>query len=243
MVKYNYFQALMRLFPIALLLFSVACGSTKTYQAPMPLQPIGENDFDLAVSKDSTHLNITVSFRANIYLANVRQYGFTLFVDGDPDLKRSLGIHYPTGLSSYSDESVFDRMRPTAARLAYRSSSRTPVEFVDVSTDRLSSQGVVVRYDESTSLLRVVYSIPLRASRVHPYAVEAAGGEVLLGFEIKPPALEATSGMDPYRSGQDRTGMGTTRTPYGSVNRDDELSQSMRRQLLGEYVKWVRIKL
>jgi hypothetical protein len=49
--------------------------------------------------------------------------------------------------------------------------------------------------------------------------------------------------MDPYRSGQDRTGMGTTRTPYGSVNREDELSQSMRRQLLGEYVKWVKIKI
>lgn len=233
----------MRLFPIALLLFSVACGSTKTYQAPMPLQPIGENDFDLAVRKDSTHLTITVSFRANMYLANVRQYGFTVYVDGNPDLKRSLGIHYPTGRSSYPDDPMFDRMRPTAAKLAYRSSSKTPVEFVDVSTERLSSQGVVVRYDESTSLLRVEYSVPLRASRVHPYAVEAEDGEVMIGFEIKPPVLEAASGMDPYRSGQDRTGMGTTRTPYGSVNRDDELSQSMRRQLLGEYVKWVRIKI
>jgi hypothetical protein len=233
----------MRLFPIALLLFSVACGSTKTYQAPMPLQPVGENDFDLAVRTDSTHLTITVSFRANMYLANVRQYGFTVFVDGDPELKRSLGIHYPTGRSSYPDDPMFDRMRPIAAKLAYRSSSKTPVEFVEMSTDRLSSQGVVVRYDESTSLLRVEYSVPLRPSRVHPYAVDAKDGEVMLGFEIKPPILEAASGMDPYRSGQDRTGMGTTRTPYGSVNRDDELTQSMRRQLLGEYVKWVRIKL
>jgi hypothetical protein len=225
----------MRLIPIALLLFSVACGSTKTYQAPMPLQPIGENDFDLAVARDSTHLTVTVSFRANTYLANVRQYGFILYVDGDPDLKRSLGIHYPLG-SSVPDEAK-------TAKLAYRSSSKTPVEFAEVSTDLLASQGVRVGYDESTSLLRITYAIPLRASRIHPYAVDAKGGEILLGFEIKPPILDAASGMDPYRSGQDRTGMGTTRTPYGSVNREDELSQSMRRQLLGEYVKWVRIKI
>lgn len=233
----------MRLIPIALLLFSVACGSTKTYQAPMPLQPIGENDFDLAVAQDSTHLNVTVSFRANVYLANVRQYGFILYVDGDPDLKRSLGIHFPMGRAAYSDDAMYDRMRPIAAKLAYRTSSKTPVEFADVSTDLLSSQGVKVGYDESTSLLRITYAIPLRTSRIHPYAVDAKGGEVLLGFEIKPPILEAASGMDPYRSGQDRTGMGTTRTPYGSVNREDELSQSMRRQLLGEYVKWVKIKI
>jgi len=233
----------MRLIPIALLLFSVACGSTKTYQAPMPLQPIGENDFDLAVVQDSTHLNVTVSFRANVYLANVRQYGFILYVDGDPDLKRSLGIHYPLGRASYTDDQIYDRMRPTAAKLAYRSSSKTPVEFADVSKDLLASQGVRVGYDESTSLLRINYAIPLRASRIYPYAVDAKDGEILLGFEIKPPIVEAASGMDPYRSGQDRTGMGTTRTPYGSVNREDELSQSMRRQLLGEYVKWVKIEL
>lgn len=234
----------MRFFPVALLLFSVACGSTKTYQAPMPLQPIGENDFDLAVAKDSTHLNITVSFRANAYLANVRQYGFILYVDGNPKLKRSLGIQYPVGSMSYGDnEALYERMRPISAKLSYRTNDKSPLAFVDVSVDLLSSQGVGVRYDESTSLLRIDYAIPLRTSRIHPYAVDAIGDEILLGFEIKPPLLEAASGMDPYRSGQDRTGMGTTRTPYGSVNREDELSQSMRRQLMGEYVKWVKIEL
>jgi hypothetical protein len=99
----------MRLLSIALLLFSVACGSTKTFQAPMSLQPIGENDFDVAVVKDSTHLNVTVSFRANIYLANVRQFGFILYVDGNPKQKRSLGIHYPVGSVTYGDnEALYD---------------------------------------------------------------------------------------------------------------------------------------
>ena len=234
----------MRLLSIALLLFSVACGSTKTFQAPMSLQPIGENDFDVAVVKDSTHLNVTVSFRANIYLANVRQFGFILYVDGNPKQKRSLGIHYPVGSVTYGDnEALYERMRPISAKLAYRTSDKTPLEFVDVSVDMLNSQGVRVKYDETSSMLRIDYAIPLRSSRIHPYAVDATSDEILLGFEIKPPLREASSGMDPYRSGQDRTGMGTTRTPYGSVNREDELSQSMRRQMMGEYVKWVKIKL
>lgn len=233
----------MRLFPIAFILLSVACGTTKTYQAPMPLQPIGEQDFDLSVTTDSTHLNITVSFRANAYLANVHQYGFILYVDGDLRLKRSLGIQYPIGRLSFTNDDLYDRLRPVSAKLTYRTNSKTPVGFADVTVDQLASQGVRVRLDDSSSLLRIDYAIPLRSSRIHPYAVDARGNEISLGFEIKPPLKDATSGMDPYRSGQDRMAMGTTRTPYGSVNRDDELSQSMRRQLMGEYVKWVKIKI
>ncbi len=209
----------------------------------MSLQPIGEQDFNLAVVPDSTHLNITVIFRANAYLANANEYGFTLYVDGDPDFRRSLGITYPMGRQQFSDENLYTRLRPQSARLLYRTQSKAPLVFADVSLPMLEIQGIRVRTDETSSLLRIEYAIPLTSSRAFPYAVDAKGREILLGFEIKPPIREASSGMDPSQGGQDRMGMGTTRTPYGSINRDDELSQSMRRQMMGEYVKWVKIKL
>ncbi len=261
MVKYNYFQALMRNLPIALIILLAACSSTKTYVSPMALQPVGERDFDVAVNQTDTHLNVTVSFRNNQYYGAVMQYGFTLYVDGDPKFKRSMGFTYPLGIHHFINmvpgareavqrgervEAVDDlstRLRPLSARLLYRTNPKSSAIFGDVTITQLEAQGVVIRMDETQALLRIDYQIPLETTRVYPYAVDAKDRELLLGFEIKPPIVEGTSGMDPSRGGNDRMGMGTTRTPYGSINRDDELSQSMRRQMMGDYVKWVRIKL
>jgi hypothetical protein len=226
----------MRLIPLVILLAFAAC-SPKLHTLPMQVQSLGSDDILAGARLVDDDLHVDVVFLNNKYLHAALAYGFTLFVDGDPDLTRGFGITYPLG----GDGSLAERR--ASAALMQRPDKRTDPVFTAVDTRLLAAQNLHLGLDDTTAFLRIRYRIPLTSNRAKPYGIDPKGDRIRLGFEIKPGRLEETAGMNPMMQGQDRVGRGTVRTPRGTYYADDELAQAMRRSLIGEYVKWIEIRV
>lgn len=217
-------------------LFLAGC-SPNVHTLPMEIQTLGKDEFLAGARLADGDLHVDVVFLNNKYLHAAMAYGFTLYVDGDPDLKRAFGITYPIG----GEGSVEERRH--AAAIMRRPDKRTDPVFSPVETRLLAAQHLHLGLDDTTAFLRIRYRIPLISTRAKPFGIDPKGGLIRIGFEITPDRQPEQSGMNPAYGGQDRTGMGTVRTPRGTVRQDDELSQAMRRSLMGEYVKWIELRL
>lgn len=226
----------MRFLSLLAMLAFAAC-SPKVHTLPMDVQALGKDEFLAGARIVEDDLLVDVIFQNNKYLTAALAYGFTLYVDGDPDLTRGFGITFPLG-----GDGTMDERRRTAA-LMQRPDKRTDPVFIPVETRLLAAQNLHLGLDDTTAFLRIRYRIPLISTRAKPYGIDAEGDRIRLGFEINPGRLEDTSGMNPLMQGQDRVGRGTVRTPRGTYYADDELAQAMRRSLIGEYVKWIEVKV
>lgn len=226
----------MRFIPLVALLAFTAC-SPKVHTLPMEVQALGADDILAGARFVEDDLHVDVVFLNNKYLRAALAYGFTLYVDGKPELTRGFGITYPMG----GDGDVSERRKMAA--LMQRPDKRTDPIFTAVDTRLLAAQNLHLGLDDTTAFLRIRYRIPLTATRAKPYGIDPKGGRIRLGFEINPGRLEDTAGMNPLMQGQDRMGRGTVRTPRGTYYADDELAQTMRRSLIGEYVKWIEIRV
>jgi|GEM_PF-5282783 len=226
----------MRLLPLLALLAFATC-SPKVHTLPLEVRALGADDILAGARLVGDDLHVDVVFLNNKYLRAALAYGFTLYVDGNPELTRGFGITYPIG----GDGDVSER-RKTAA-LMQRPDKRTDPVFTAVDTRLLAAQNLHVGLDDTTAFLRIRYRIPLTPTRANPYGIDPKGGRIRLGFEINPGRLEDTAGMNPLMQGRDRMGRGTVRTPRGTHYADDELAQAMRRSLVGEYVKWIEVRV
>lgn len=226
----------MRFIPLIALLSFMAC-SPKVHTLPMQVQALGKDEFLAGARILEDELHVDVVFLNNKYLRAALAYGFTLYVDGNPELTRGFGITYPLG-----GEGAMEERRATAA-LMQRPDKRTDPVFTAVETRLLAAQNLHLGLDDTTAFLRIRYRIPLASTRAKPYGIDPTGDRIRLGFEINPGRLEDTSGMNPLMQGQDRVGRGTVRTPRGTYYADDELAQAMRRSLIGEYVKWIEVRI
>lgn len=226
----------MRFIPLFALLSFAAC-SPKVHTLPMDVQALGKDEFLAGARILDGDLHVDVVFQNNKYLHAALAYGFTLYVDGDPDLKRGFGITFPLGGDGSMDE------RRSTAALMQRPDKRTDPVFSAVETRLLAAQNLHLGIDDTTAFLRIRYRIPMTSTRSKPYGIDPKSDRIRIGFEINPGRLEETSGMNPLMQGQDRVGRGTVRTPRGTMYADDELAQAMRRSLIGEYVKWIEVRV
>ncbi len=224
------------------------------------------DDLAFHVTNDESNLYVLVDFIRSRRYENVREFGFTVYVDGENSIRRSFGITYPTGIyhqlgnypgaqKGYLEEPNWSNfqenrgIKETAERsstqnalLIQRQNRRDPMQPVTLPLTQFNAQNVRLYLDDDGRTGRISFTIPLQTRSTSQFSPDVKPGETIdLGFEIDPIRLHD---MD-MRSGAplitSETASGGSRSETDQENRE-RINRLMMR--MGEpYETWVKVKL
>ncbi len=227
---------------------------------------VSVDDLAFYVTNDESHLYVLVDFVSSRRFQNVREFGFTIYVDGEGSVKRSFGITYPTGIyhqlgnypgaqKGYLEEpnwsnfpenrgikEMAERSSTQSALLVQRQNRRDLMQPVTLPLSQLNAQSVQLHLDDDGRTGRISFTIPLQTRSTSQFSPDIKPGETInLGFEIDPIRLHDMN----VRSGAplitSETASGRTQSDADQENRERMHRLMMR---LGEpYETWVRVSL
>ncbi|MGM0587654.1 MAG: hypothetical protein ACQETE_04495 [Bacteroidota bacterium] len=223
--------------------------------------------FDYYVTHDQHYLYIFTSFKSQFYQRAAENVGFTVYVDNDPELKRSFGITYPLGvtnamreipgvLEEYTDDTewlnepanqkLWESLQSSVyekVMLTRRLNSRETPQRLILPLKQINAQGIKIARNKDGRKIQLEMRIPIQSSRTEQFAADPREGQpVHIGFEIQPPEFDLRDEVNENSVMSNRQrgsyyGSGQRRQPSSY-----DLEKAMSRRM-GEYRHWVWIQL
>lgn len=279
------FRSLPRLLILFLLGALVACSGSKTLSSHYVDQditvdgtlsdwPYGDavlhqsEYFTYYVTNDKQYVYLYVQFKNGFYQGAVQQSGFTIYLSGNPENKKALGITYPLGAFNALRDmpGTYDQFlnnqdwitKPEHQELLkklrkenYQRVMITRREHKDahaqnriLPVEQLRAQGLQIAADTTKRYLNLELRIPVHSSRTQQMALDPNGnGPIAVGFAIEPPDIKVEDTNNTGNVTRRGTyGRGTYGGAYG--RRNDAVSVKRRMAMrMGEYSKWFTVKL
>ncbi len=227
---------------------------------------VSVDDLAFYVTNDESNLYVLVDFISSRRFQNVREFGFTLYIDGKNSIKRSFGVTYPTGiyhqLGNYpgaqkgyleepnwsnfpenrSIQETAERSSTQSALLVQRASSRDPMQPVGIPVTQLSAQSIHLHLDDDGRTGRISFTIPLKTRSTSQFSPDINPGETIdLGFEINPIRLHDMASRSGAPLITSETTSGRSQSEVDQENRE-RIGRLMMR--LGEpYETWTKVTL
>jgi len=223
------------------------------------------------MTNDRQYVYLYVQFKNGFYQAAAKQSGFTVYLSGNPDNKKALGITYPLGafnalrdmpgtyeqflnnqdwISKPEHQELIKKLSKDNFRrvmITRRDHKDANAQNRILPVEQLRAQGLKIAADTTKRYLNLELRIPIHSSRTQQMALDPKGnGPIAVGFAIEPPDIKvedsANNTGDVTRRGAYRGG--TYGGTYGNRSRNDPVSMKRRMAMrMGEYSKWFNVKL
>lgn len=217
-------------------------------------------------TNDEDYLYLMVDFVSSRAFDNAREFGFTLYIDGEDAVKRSFGVTYPTGifyeLRSYpgaqkgyleepnwgnmpQNQSILESAERSGKRnalLVQRRSRRDNIQPFSLPVNQLEAQNLLVHFDEEGRNGRISFTIPLQTRSTSQFSPDIKPGQTVdVGFEIDPVRLHdmREGSSAPLISSETASG----RTESDSEDRQQERINRLVQRMGEPLEKWVKLEL
>ncbi|MDG5768266.1 hypothetical protein QA596_12450 [Balneolales bacterium ANBcel1] len=218
------------------------------------------------VGHDASHLFVMVDFvNARLY-QRAKNFGFTLFIDGESSFQRSFGITYPTGffyeLGNYSqarkrylEEPNWENMpenrhivraaRNTMAEralLIQRRGRRDNMQPAPVPLVQLRAQNLYIHHDDEEHRGRLFFAVPLQVRSTSQFSPDIRGGKkVTLGFEVDPITLldKESAHSAPLITSESASGRTGTASDRDQEHREHIIL--LQRRMGDTFSKWIEV--
>ncbi|MCH8569737.1 MAG: hypothetical protein LAT67_15795 [Balneolales bacterium] len=177
------------------------------------------DDFDVAITNNSTHVYIGVSFRNNRTFQMARDHGLRIYIEGEGDFRRSFAIVFPTGIvealgdipgarRNYLENPSWQNL-PENQRLVNRAEermgervqiirrthSRDSIRPASVSMEQLRANGIDVGLHTGSRVMSLEVKIPIDDGSGEYFAIRPDNnGRFYIDFEIEPMSYEQITG-------------------------------------------------
>lgn len=262
-------------FLILFLIFNAACGSTTQFSAPEIQRDItidgtlsdwdiseslldARDDANFYTSYDDEFLYLFVDIRSPFKDRAMKQSGFIVYLSDDKDLRKKIGIGFPSGsfnllreypnqynsflresdwfskpanreLLEQLEEEVFERVM-----IVERPDGKSNPEYGFVELSQLQVDGIEIAVDRNRRYISIELKVPRDGSSLYGFK----SNRVWLGLAIETPNFRLQNDNDYTTTRQDRrTGM------YGGRQQPRAPSRSNMARNLGEFEQWYRINL
>ncbi len=278
----NIFKLLSLLFITSFLVLS--CSSTmkvsSQFNTPKISSPLSGNlesltqvadrvsleDLAFYIANDESSLYVLVDIISSRQFQNIKEFGFTLYIDSKNSTRRSFGITYPSGIyyqlrnypgaqqgfleepnwSNFPENQAIqqtaERSSTQNALLLQREGRRDPMQPFSLPLSQLRAQNILLHLEEDGRSGRISFTIPLQTRPTSQFSPDIHPGDIVdIGFEIDPVRLHdmMVHGAAPLITSE--TAGGTTRSEEEQKNRE-RVGRIMMR--LGDtYEKWVTATL
>lgn len=224
------------------------------------------DDIAFHIANDETHLYILVDFVSMRRFQNAREFGFSLYVDGNSSTRRSFGVTYPSGIyyqlgnypgaqKGFLEEPNWNNMPEnrstleTAERSSFqdalivqRQSRRDPMQPFPLPIAQLQAQDMKLHLEDDGRTGRISFAIPLQTRSTSQFSPDIQPGQTIdIGFEIDPMRLHdmAVRGGAPLITSETASGRARSDTDQ----EEQERIARLLRRMGDPYESWVQVTL
>lgn len=263
------------------LLFSIhACSSSESMVSPATNQEVAvdgdlsdwphseamlkeSNAFNYYAMHDEDNLYLFINMKNVQYKNIVEDAGFTIYVSGDEENKKALGITYPVGAFNFlkqrpgqyqqfkqnkewlqkpENQNLLEELREEnyeKAMITQREHKKQTPQEVIVDLSRLEAQGIQIARERLHNRVHIELRIPLKSTRTQQFAVAPSSNRSLqVGFTVEPPDKD----WDDASTTVDLSRQQTNRGPYGRQRERQKMEQRLD-QLTDAHDAWFELTL
>lgn len=218
------------------------------------------------VTNDENNLYIMIDIVSSRLFQNVKEFGFTVYVDHLNSIRRSFGITYPTGLffelgnypgaqTGYLEEpnwgnfpenrsmiEMAERSTTQNALVIQRRSRRDDFHPASIHISQLQAQNIELNVNEDGRNGRLSFTIPLEIRSQSQFAPDVKPGDVVnIGFEVNPIRLLDLDGRTSAPLITSESSSGRSRS---NVDEQQQERQYHIMRRIGEpYEQWVEVRI